>query len=623
MFIVFTTLYLFYNGVTNPDIWLIFVSLLVLIFTICVGKKQAYVEGFANNGLLLSSDVVTINDILTKFRKVDVNEDITNIAAGMMFYTTVFNSTSYPNFGKSWINISPQINNTPQQSTKKCTTTEPNNLSFEINPVFTRKSGFFLGNNRLVGPLCNNLGIHFHNTFTVVMVAKHGNLLINNSNHEIELLKFYANSPNNNGFALYIEDSSVIVENNIQLGSLVFQYADMAPRTCLISQDDSFMHLDNDVLTFYFIVKGVDNIKIISMSEKSNTINNILQFNITTDDITFSNKEMVINRLTTWQANIYNFALYNFALSDDDVSSFYNHIMAEFVKNNDPSFNQVASDYNKTLDALADLNKCPYNSGTCDACQSVTSWCDPSQIALAPVTCKQSINTFCSSNTNNDLCKCWNKNTSAYATDACKLYRTIFSGSKDTILHELSVNDLETVKNKYKLVDVNDCPKKLETKSDEWLKNNYMGYDYNKLKVHADDIDVIPHHPKTSTVVSGISKNVTAQPRQQITNTDPNLEKIMVKNTIKELPPDQRVDLFMKDPNIDVSESKQMALLKEKDLQDAARREENRTFRIGQVERPATKNEHDDTPDAIDNNIIGSAQPDTFFNKFLKMMIPA
>lgn len=604
LFVILITAYLMTSRIDKWESWIIFISLLVLIYTLL--KPKTSVEGFANDSLAIKSEVITLNDILMNNKKVDIEENINEIAAGLLLYTTAFNSKSYPNFGKSWINLA---GSTPKNDS--CNTA-PKNMDFELSPIFSRKTGFYLGNNRLIGPYSNGLGIQFHGTFTFIMVVKHGNLLVNQTNSEIEILKLYANSPNNNGMAMYIKNNTLINENDVQLGKLLFQYADTAPRECVMNANDTLMHLDKDILTFYYIVKDIDHIRILYMNEKTNTINVLLKFNISNDDTTFSNKESVINRLLTWNANIFVTALYNRALTDDDVTSFYNHVMNEYMKNNDASFMNIVRKYNDTIDFLTDFTKCPLDKNACNSCASITSWCDPAQISLAPQECKKSIDTFCSTNPKDPFCKCWDKNSSYYNTDSCKLYRSIF-GSKDNYLNYLSIDDLDYIKKKYKLLTLDECPKDL--KVPEMQTNKYQDYDYNKLK-----IDTAEEYIRTTP-------QCKASP-QQDENRDPNLDKITIKKPV--IPENVINDLYVKDPNVESAVSqKTIAESKLKDIQDMARREQNSYLRIGQGVR--TDDEQDMLPQQDIATVkedskpfgVGSDRSDSFFNKFIKVMMPS
>lgn len=661
IFIVMVSYYIITVKVDVVEKWIIFFSLLVLLFSTLNPRKNS-VEGFANDSLALKSEVVTLQDILGTHKRIDLEENPEDISAGLVMYTTAFSSKSYPNYGKTWINIAPK----PKDAKKDCPPGE-NSLQYELNPIYSRRTGFYLGNNRLVGPYSNSLNIQFHNTFSVIMVVKHSNLVVNQSNSEIEFIKMYANSPNNNGMSLYIKQNSLTLDNNVQMGNLLFQYADQAPRQCLMNKEDNLMHLDKDLLVFYYIIKDIDNIRILYMTEKSNNIHQLLKFNVSNEDITFSNKEMVINRLLSWNANIFNFALYSMALSDDEVTSFYNHIMGEYIKNMDPSFGKILSKYNITIDFLENFTKCPYDKTTCDSCTTVNSWCDTSQVMAASSTCKKAIDTFCTTNPKNPACKCWDNTSTVYNTESCKLYRSIF-GTKENFLNFLSVEDLEAIKKKYNLLSVDECPKEINQKPG-FAKNTYTEYDYNKLKVNmeaeaykrlypqkekCDTPDLLSPSPndldnalikKPSGDLKTTTNNsvndsldyveykkklaeMSIPPKETTATTlvrDEALEQTLLKKPKAEIDPKQTLsDLYLKDPNLNTDPDESIASKQYKEIQEMARRDQNKHLRIGQVQRPETSKEAQELP-ALQRKTfgIGSERSDSFFNKFIKIMVPS
>lgn len=570
-FIIIVSIYLLTSKIVFIEKMIITISLLVLLLSV-VSSSGKNVEGFANanDGIGLKSEVITIPDILNTYKKIELEENIADIASGLVYYTTAFNSQSYPSYGKSWINIAPHVSQSINNECNGEKALEGNNnsLLFELNPIYSRKAGFYLGNNRIIGPYSNAFNIQFHNTFTIVLVVKHGNLMVNQKNQEIEFLKLYANSPNNNGITMYIKKGSLTVTNNVQVGNMMFQYADQPPKQCVINKEDSLMHLDKDLLTFYFIVKDIDSIRILYMSEKNNIIYQLLKFNVTNEDITFSNKELIINRMLAWNANIYTFAIYNMAFMDDDVTNFYNHIMGEYIKNVDQSFTKVVSNYNNTLDYIANFTKCPFDKSTCESCSSVASWCDTAQLMASGSSCKRAIDTYCTINPSNSACKCWDTNSPLYNSESCKLYRSIF-GSRENVLNYLSADDIEYIKKKYKLMTPEECPKDV-VKAPTFANNTYTDYDYDKLKVKLEDSD---SHPSSN-------------------------------------PKDDDV--------LDTIASKQY-----REIERLAQRQQNMNLRIGQTETSRDRQTTEDLPALTKKEFtLNSDKSDSFFNKFIKILVP-
>ena len=79
---------------------------------------------------------------------------------------------------------------------------------------------------------------------------------------------------------MFIEKGSIHNDNNTQVGSLILQYADHNQYECLVDKEHSYINLDKDVLTFYFIVKDTDNVKVLMMTEGSTNIHLILNSDI-------------------------------------------------------------------------------------------------------------------------------------------------------------------------------------------------------------------------------------------------------------------------------------------------------------------------------------------------------
>jgi hypothetical protein len=542
-----------------------------------------------------------------KWVPISTQEDISKISKGLKFYVTAFNDTSYPDFGRMWINVAPK---STDHTGPTCATgpSKPNTgLTFEINPVFSRHSGFYLGNNRAIGPLSSDLGIQFHNTFTIMFMIKFGNLVPGNVNSEIDILKLYANSSNNNALALYIRKNSLQVINNVQMGRLMFQLSDLPPEECYINVDDSLMTFDKDIVMLFYIIKDIDSIRIVQMTEKSNTIvNKLLLMNFSNDDVTFSNKEMVINRFSNLNANIYNFAIFNYAMTDDDVTKTFNNLTTSYLKEINESYGTTVNLYNDAVDHINTLNACPADNQTCKACGEVTNWCGTNNMLLATKDCKISLYNFCISNPKHDMCKCWNKEATYYNSDACRKFRSIFMDNPQKYYDELSVDDLEYIKKKYKLLHPDECPKDITKK--EMGTNKYSDYKLNKLQV---DVDTGLERPKIKRL-------------DNTNTTDPDLQEMMIQRPNKAL--GLTPDMYVSDPNILKDH------LDEHDRDPPQDCRDKNLGRIREVPRgtpliPTEGAMATDTPGAdvaADGQVVDNMlnkRPDSFFNKFMKVII--
>jgi hypothetical protein len=385
----------------------------------------------------------------------------------MLMYYTTYNSISHTYGTKIWRNV---IDTT---STKSGELQCNSSMYFDLLPSFSKIAGFTLGPNKLTGPYSNTLGINYRGQYSLMLIFKHGNLRNDaTASNKIELVKLWANSPNNNGISLYIEPGSLNVVNNTQFGKLMFQYADYSPVHCKISKSDELLPIDSNVLCFLFIVKDDDKIKVQYMTEKSNTIVTLAEFNVATTDITFSNKEISINRFNNWNANMFNFGIYKVALTDVNISSIYQHIKNLYLRTIDPNYKPIVDTYNETITKLNKYIQCPFDEKTCTACKDVVEWNDINQIMNSSFTCRKAISAFCNKNTSHSFCKCWNTKLPEYNSTNCKVLRSMFENDKMTCLTHNEILNMTKQCNK---------------KADETGLNYPSDYTFDKVRVKYDD----------------------------------------------------------------------------------------------------------------------------------------
>jgi hypothetical protein len=378
-------------------------------------------------------------DILDSLKPITDEENFKPISKNLVLYYTTFNSLSYTPNTKEWRNV---IDTTKTKSGElKCNSS----MYFDLLPSFSKVLGFTLGPNKLTGPFSNTLGINFRGQYSVVMAFKHGNLQNDTTQYgKIELFKLWANSPNNNGMSLFIEAGSLQFVNNTQFGKLMFQYADYSPVHCKISKDDDLIPIEANILCFVFIVKLDDKVRVMYMTERSNNVNTLAQFNVATTDVTFSNKEMAINRFGNWNSNLFNYAVYGNAVSDVTITNIYQHIKNLYIATNDPSYRPVVNKYNETIDKLNKFISCPFDEKTCKSCEGVKEWNDISQVITAPSKCRKAISAFCKTNVTHPFCKCWDKKNDSFNTSSCKALKSVFEDDSSITLTRAQYNKLKT-----------------------------------------------------------------------------------------------------------------------------------------------------------------------------------
>lgn len=476
LFILFVVLYMYAARKTliYSDVIMLMFGCFILATTLYhhvnqPGKLQMALERYED----APPDVPSLLPITTE-------EDYKTFVKGFSIYLTIYNKKSYPQNGKEWYNVA--IKDTVDGP--DCKTTNNKIFTLETNPVFSKERGVTLNSNRLYGPYCNNLGISLQSTFTIFLACRHGDFIENAK--EIELIKLYANSDNNNGIVLFIKANSVSTTNNIHSGQLMFRFADsdsIVP--CVMKPTDTSFTFDKLTMSLFFIVKDVDKIRILYMVGGSTNINELASINISETNATFSNKELVINRFQNWKGSLFNFGVLPQASTDNRITDIYSHCYSEYLKATNTDFLSLLNDYNSVLNYLQRFTKCPYDSSVCKKCNTVTKWTDINQVLNAPTECRKAIDEFCKVNTKHVMCKCWDVSYADYNSTTCKMYRNIFANQN--LLDGLNPEDLEYLKNKYNLIDPNDCPKtvcpKTSCLNEALIKNTYTEYDFNKIRI--------------------------------------------------------------------------------------------------------------------------------------------
>lgn len=409
---------------------------------------------------------------------ISIEEEYEEIAKRCSIYLTTFNKKSLSGESSLWTNLGILPLGENCEDLK-------GNFKFKNTPVYKPSNGITLGTNILYGPYCNMLGINLESTFTIFFACRHGDFGGSNSK-QIDFLKLYANSDDNNGLSLYIETDTVQTVNT-QIGSLYLKYTDSEPQLCKYEKSQ-VIPFDQLNMSIYFIIKDVDSIRVLHMIGDDSSINKLLEMpwaSLDTSSVnpTFSNKEISINRNGNWIGSIYSFGIIPEAITDNEVTSIRNHIYSEYQKVNNPEFGGLVANYNTLLDKYTKLNICPFQSETvCSSCTDVKNWTDMNEIANSTKKCRIAIDTYCSANTKHPMCKCWDP--SLAMTSTCKLMRSMYTDNNTLILDNLSDSDLMYIKEKYRIMD--QCPKPVTLEScynKNLKKTEFMDYDYDALKV--------------------------------------------------------------------------------------------------------------------------------------------
>lgn len=434
-----------------------------------------------------------------------VQEDPKPMLKATSVYLTVFNDTSFPGGGKEIYNLAYK---------EKEGTCKQSNRTFYLDtiPTFDKPNGLVMNTNRLTGPFSNNLGIDIQSSFTLFFTCRHGMFQPNTS--EVEFLKLYANSNDNNGLAFFIPAQSVVVGPETQTAQLRIKYADSAPIPCTVGTSQTIT-FDRTNMTSYFIVKQVDKLIVYTIVGDALTPTQLVSTSIEETTATFSNKEFVMNRFKNYRGGIYQFGIIPTAITTEEIQRIHTHCLNQYKRVTSAEFIKVSSDYNAMLEFLKSFTNCPFNSETCKSCSTITNWTDTNQLVSSSADCRKAINTFCTNNPMHFRCKCWNTSSSDYNTTSCKMYRGIFDPDR-TVYDNLSQDDLNYIRQKYTLIRPEDCPKPVvpDVKScvnENLIKNNYLEYDFNRIKIDPKSLDKLGPSTKPGPVHSPYSNDPAAK----------------------------------------------------------------------------------------------------------------
>ena len=440
IFLIFVYVVVTFKSMKVIDITFIIIGIMVLILNYVSASDVSVLTKVPEHFTNSQDSLGTI---------IQLEEDISNIPEICVMYFTSFNNSSYSSTQGStiWKSLIDPDNKKPV-------------LTFSKKPSFSPKDGFDLSSGATIkGPNCDTLAIKLQEPYTIMMVCKHKNLLPATAlTNVISILQLYAFSGaiSTNGLHLYIEED-IQTDNNVQLGKLKFKYSDGDILDCRTDNTDPYINLPVNVLTFYFINIADGTLTIKTMSEVNNEPITIASGSITpNEEYKFINQALDINTNGNWKAQLYNFAIFNGELSNNEITTTYDHVMNEYKKRNDPSYIAAINAYNSNIENLSTITSCPFNNLTCDACQSVDEWYNMNSVVNSAPTCKNAINRYCTGNPNTDWCKCWNSKGSYYNTAGCQSFRSLFAG-KTEVFDSLTEQDLAILKDQYKLVTTDDC----------------------------------------------------------------------------------------------------------------------------------------------------------------------
>jgi hypothetical protein len=214
------------------------------------------------------------------------------------------------------------------------------------------------------------------------------------------------------------------------------------------------MVMDPNIVYLYTIVKTQNAITMSQLSSVNSTPVPVLSTSLTTSEVLFSNKKMTFNSYLNWNAYLKAFGTYNYSMSSVDVKNLYDYMMME-EKKMDALYQQQQTQISTLNQSLSNLQGCPFNTTTCKACTSVSDWTNHQNIITSSQTCRTAIDAYCTTNTSNQYCVCWDSNNAAYSTPECVHWRSIFSANAALpSLSNLDATALAQLKQQYNLREV-------------------------------------------------------------------------------------------------------------------------------------------------------------------------
>jgi hypothetical protein len=384
----------------------------------------------------------------------DGKEDISGFPDGLTMYTSSFSSASYPESGgKLWhnqVSTDERAVRKVQQAEDDQTTRDDDGpkcsiqaatqllrsrrLHFHRTPTFSRKDGFVMGTNSLVGPYSFRMGIRGDMAFTLFFLCQ----FTGGVTEPVTVFRLFANTHGNNGLAFVITEGSTRQQRDAGGGNRTTGGGERrALRMKVVVGDAHEIQLrpersksdalvvDSDRKYMFSVTKNYNRVRVdvhdVASDEEPRTL--LADVNIGTHSpILLSNKDMVVNEHSNWNANIQAFGVFDRALTPREVTSLYEHYH-EMYRQLDTAYVQLA----EKVEEMAKLRACPFDAPTCHACRGVEDWTNIENVYASTEECRKAIAAFCSKNTTHERCKCWNANHPAYDTQ-CKAHRCAMSG---------------------------------------------------------------------------------------------------------------------------------------------------------------------------------------------------
>lgn len=302
-----------------------------------------------------------------------------------------------------------------------------------VQPLWKSGVGFALANSILTGPLSMDI---FPQTraFTVFCLFQLSGLPANNTT--ATLISIPANgSPKQNGARLDLRAMGTPSGSSVK-ASVDLIIGNQAAQKCSDNGSDS-VTFDTNARYLLCITRSSVNVRVSLFHVESSSAQclPVILLNATIDDdaLVYNNQAIVVNGNGADAGggvigNIMTFGIFNQALVAKDEALICSHYH-DMLLLQDPLVQQAQS----TAAAASAAMACPYDSATCNACASVSSWANPYHVANGGAACMAAIDSFCRDNPTHTGCECYDPakiaKFSVSALKTCQAIKSAYSGN--------------------------------------------------------------------------------------------------------------------------------------------------------------------------------------------------
>lgn len=401
---------------------------------------------------------------------------ISTIPSGLQTYVTALDSRSYAvtDSGRTWKNVAPVLQPSPKtaaasiipwrQPDPTCAASAAGDRDFHFRsaPTYSRPAGFPLGDTVISGPMSHQLGVDGSQSFSVIALFQPTGSAPPSAAAPAVVFQMFANTPNNNGFALTIASSSApptsapiavatatppsttapATATPTAAAVAMLTTAPQAAPTYAISLQvgadapaTAAAPLTLDPAHRYLIVAVKDRTAyratVVDVDAKTFTSQPVLSGTMVSGGgngtLRLANVESVVNSGANWAATLVALGIFSRALGDADVGALYSHYVAALGE-----YDQSRAALRRAQADAAAATACPYDDATCAACGGVADWSASSDAVFSASgpggsACRAAIHGYCSATPSAQRCNCWDTANPSYG-GSCAPYRSMFSG---------------------------------------------------------------------------------------------------------------------------------------------------------------------------------------------------